>query len=583
MLDAVIKPFIRKHQLPESYADVIETWFFSLAEVLISHQRGAKKPLVIGINGAQGSGKSTLADLLVVIFEQVYQLKAVGVSIDDFYLTRQQRNVLATEIHPLLQTRGVPGTHDVELAISVFNALLANEPVAIPRFNKAVDDRYPIDEWHYVEGEVDIIVIEGWCLGAEPQDHQQLISPVNDLEADEDPDLIWRHYINQQLLNQYLHIFNYVDQWVMLKAPSFDCVYQWRLEQENKLKTKHQLIQSAVMSECEVERFTKFFQRITEHVLTTLPMRANYTFYLDSQRQITSLENIDKLKEKSFLQQQLLIFTDMDGSLLNHENYDFAVAKPLLADLNKKLIPVIPCTSKTYSELIDLRIDLNSHAPFIVENGAAVFIPMGAFTEQPEGTKQRAHFWVKSFVEPRSHWLHLIDMVKHEFVDCFYQFSHMSIDDIMLETGLERPAASQAAKREYGEPVLWRADEASKQHFIERLQQLGASVLHGGRFIHVSGKVDKATAMNWLTRLYQNKNIGSRKVITLAIGDSQNDIAMLEVADFALMIRSPAHDLPQLSRLHRLYVSQDIAPLGWKQGVEIILNDLTSATKGNHG
>lgn len=290
MIDFDIQAFIDQHGLPVSYKDVAQEWFASIIETLLMHQKRTVAPLVVGINGAQGSGKSTLAGYLQFVLEKKYYRKVIAVSIDDFYYTRQERADLARNVHPLLMTRGVPGTHDVELAINMLLELKNKRfPVAIPRFNKASDDRDSTDRFDIVSEAVDIIILEGWCLGAETEDEQDLIEAVNPLEVEEDSNCIWRKYVNDQLGGNYQTLFEFINIWIMLKAPSFDVVYQWRLEQENKLKAKVGL-QQQVMNEQQVARFIQFYQRVTQNTLLTLPNKANFLYHLDENRQIIQLK-----------------------------------------------------------------------------------------------------------------------------------------------------------------------------------------------------------------------------------------------------------------------------------------------------
>jgi len=286
-----ISAFLKKHQLPEQYAQEVESWFLPIIQDIVKQQKVANKLIIVGINGTQGSGKSTLADLLVFFFQQQYQLNAIALSIDDFYLTYQQRQDLAKTIHPLMATRGVPGTHDVSLANETLRQLIGNEGnVLIPRFNKSIDDRHPESEWDEVIAPMDIIILEGWCLGAEAQEGSELLSAVNDLEVNEDAQGVWRNYVNQQLLNVYPPLFQQVDRWIMLQAPSFECVFKWRLEQEHKLRDKlskqGQLTDNKVMDDVAVGRFIKFYQRITECLLKTLPAKVDYLLTLDENRVI---------------------------------------------------------------------------------------------------------------------------------------------------------------------------------------------------------------------------------------------------------------------------------------------------------
>jgi len=583
MQNVSIAPFIEAHSLPEVYASVAEDWFFPLVDELVLHQKEANRPLVIGINGAQGSGKSTLAALLVFLLQQHYQVNAVSLSIDDFYLTASEREQLAHSIHPLFRTRGVPGTHDLSLAMTTLNALLKGESVSIPRFDKATDDRYSQAEWDRCREPVAFIILEGWCVGATFQRYEQLLEPINSLEKNEDDEHKWRSYINHQLFQPYSELFKLVDKWVMLKAPNFDCIYQWRLEQEQKLRQKQIGKKSKGMGDEELKRFVLFYQRFTEHMLENLPSKVDYLYELDTQRQVVGYQEQTVVKTHDGYSSSLLIFTDLDGSLLNHYDYGFSDAESTLQRLGERGVPVIPCTSKTMVELIDLRVALGNHCPFIVENGAAVYIPTGTFSHQPKDTVQQGQFWVKSLTQERAYWLTILDTTKSGFGDCFSHFNNMTIDEIMNVTGLSESAAIKASQREYGEPVLWQGTEEDKQEFIATLNQKGAEVLQGGRFLHVSGPTNKAKAMHWLAALYQSQMLIQRDIVTLAIGDSGNDIAMLDQADMALLIRSPIHDLPVLTRQHNTYISDEIAPLGWKQGVEMILDKLDHTQERKDG
>jgi D-glycerate 3-kinase len=287
-----LSDFLVQHNLPLAYECEARQWFFPLAESIVNKQQENSTTCIVGINGAQGSGKSTLADLLALLLNEEYQLNTVALSIDDFYLTRQQRLVLSNTIHPLMATRGAPGTHDVKLALEIIHGLcdLDTTPF-IPRFDKASDDRVARDDFEIVSSKTDVIILEGWCLGAEAQTDDELQKPVNELEKLEDPDGVWRRYVNQQLREVYPDLFNMIDIWIMLKAPSFDCVYQWRLEQENKLRTAALKSTSTtdnnmVMDEQGVRRFIQYYQRITEHLLKTLPDQVDYLFELDENRKI---------------------------------------------------------------------------------------------------------------------------------------------------------------------------------------------------------------------------------------------------------------------------------------------------------
>lgn len=586
MLDIDITGFLRQQQLPDSYRELVKEWFAPLAETIKSHQKSARRPLIVGINGAQGSGKSTLAACLRYLLEEQHQLRTVSLSLDDFYFTRQERQRLARDIHPLLATRGVPGTHDITLARKILSDLRCQHlPVLIPRFNKATDDRFPPEFAECITDPVDVILLEGWCLGSSAEEEAALSVPVNDLEASEDSDAQWRRYVNDQLTRFYPSLFDLVDVWVMLKAPSFDCVFHWRQEQENKLREQAHH-QTQVMDEQQLSRFIKFYQRITQHTLNTLPAHVHYLFELNSGREIIKL--ISTPPTLSVMdKKQWLIFTDLDGSLLDHHNYRFDDAVPTLKALDNHQIPVIPVTSKTQAEVELLRDSLHNRHPFIVENGAAVLIPVGYFDRQPADTVEKEGYWVKAFVEPREKWQQLINAIRSRYCGEFKTFADAGIDGIIAMTGLNVHAAARAARRQYGEPVAWQGNGNLKQQFINELQEAGARILEGGRFMHVSGDCDKGTALHWLARVYQAAD-PDKTMVSLAIGDSQNDQAMLEQADYALLIRSPVHPLPSVNREKNLTVSTHTGPKGWAEGVNQIIDatlhpDSSKQPRGNHG
>lgn len=282
--------FIADHRLPASYRQEAEQWFVPLATRIAEQRQKLGKTLVVGITGTQASGKSTLADLLVFLCGQEYALNAIAISMDDFYLTRQERQALAASVHPLLVTRGVPGTHDIALALEIIDSLAdENKQTLVPRFDKSTDDRYPRTEWDCVSGRVDLILLEGWCLGAEPQSDEALDKPVNSFEETQDSNGLWRRYANQQLRDVYPPLFERVDTWIMLKAPSFECVFNWRLEQEEKLietLSNTNLEASNTMTADELRHFIQHYQRITEHLFKTAPLKADILFELDKDRKI---------------------------------------------------------------------------------------------------------------------------------------------------------------------------------------------------------------------------------------------------------------------------------------------------------
>jgi D-glycerate 3-kinase len=281
------KPFLEQQRLPDSYIHNTETWFYPIAKDLAEKHTQNNHPLIIGINGAQGSGKSTLGALLVYLFNEAFNLNAISLSIDDFYHTKAKRNELAEQIHPLMATRGAPGTHDLSLAHKTIDDLLAQKiPVTIPRFNKATDDRHEEENWDVVTHPVDIIILEGWCVGAHAVPNDELINPINELESHSDPEGIWRQFVNTELADDYTDLFNRIDSMIMLKAPSFDCVYNWRCEQEHKLR-QSLIDPNQAMNDEQVLHFIQHYQRITQNILKTLPSQVDYLLELNTNREIT--------------------------------------------------------------------------------------------------------------------------------------------------------------------------------------------------------------------------------------------------------------------------------------------------------
>ncbi len=240
-------------------------------------------PLVVGLCGAQGSGKSTLAAELAARIAHTAVL-----SLDDLYLARAARIQLACDVHPLLRTRGVPGTHDVGLGLRVLDALDRGLDAPLPRFDKASDDRVPREHWRIARGDTQVLLLEGWCVGARPQTDAALSEPVNALERDEDADGRWRRYVNTALAGDYQRLFARLDQLVLLAAPSFSVVRDWRTQQEHALRAVAGTTAIGVMDDAELVRFIAHYERLTRHVLEEMPGRADLTIRLDEARRLVA-------------------------------------------------------------------------------------------------------------------------------------------------------------------------------------------------------------------------------------------------------------------------------------------------------
>jgi D-glycerate 3-kinase len=255
-----------------------------IAAIQTAAQQRPDRPLVVGICGAQGSGKSTLAARLAQRLD-----RAAMLSLDDLYLTRAERERLARDVHPLLRTRGAPGTHDIELGLSVMASLDRGAAVHLPRFDKATDDRRPESSWPTAPANAGVLLFEGWCVGARPQDDEALVQPVNALERQEDRDGVWRRYVNAMLAGPYRALFERIDLLVLLAAPGWNVVYDWRLEQEEALRHSG-APGDAIMTAAEVGRFISHYERVTRHILAEMPQRADIVMALDAHRHCLSID-----------------------------------------------------------------------------------------------------------------------------------------------------------------------------------------------------------------------------------------------------------------------------------------------------
>jgi D-glycerate 3-kinase len=232
-----------------------------------------------------------MAAFISAMLRSEFGLNAPVLSLDDLYLTLAERRELARMVHPLLLTRGVPGTHDVALGLEILDRLArlgSGESLALPRFDKANDDRAPEDTWPRVAGPVDVILLEGWCLGAEPQPAADLAAPINQLEAYEDSDGTWRRHVNARLEKDYPALWARIDLLVMLQAPSFAKVRAWRGEQERKLASALAASKAtAIMDEAALDRFLMHYERLTRHMLQTMPEKADVLIAIGADRSLT--------------------------------------------------------------------------------------------------------------------------------------------------------------------------------------------------------------------------------------------------------------------------------------------------------
>ena len=267
--------FIARHRLPDKFRTLIEEHYAPLVAWLEA-QRVADRSLLLGINGAQGTGKTTLADYLKLALEGGPGWRVAVLSIDDFYLSKAERNQLGENVHPLLRTRGVPGTHDLHMltaCLHQLDTLGADQRMPLPRFDKATDDRARRETWPIVTGPLDLIILEGWCVASRPQPAADLETPVNELERQQDPTGDWRRYVNEQLQHDYADLFARLDKLIVLQAPDFAAVRRWRLEQEEK--------GARAMSTAQLDVFIQHYERLTRVNLESLSNIADAVLEFD--------------------------------------------------------------------------------------------------------------------------------------------------------------------------------------------------------------------------------------------------------------------------------------------------------------
>jgi D-glycerate 3-kinase len=283
-------------RIDNDLSPLLETLYLPLSAWLRRAREAESRAQVVGVCGAQGSGKSTFCRLLGTVMREAFGDVAVALSIDDIYETRERREQLARDIHPLFVTRGVPGTHDVALGLATIDRLVslrAGEAVMLPVFDKAVDTRLPRKKWNQHRGPVDTLLFEGWCVGAVPQGDAALIDPINRLERDEDPDRVWRRTVNERLRGDYQELFARIDILILLRVEGMHRVFEWRRLQEHKLADAAAADSNGapkrIMTDEQVDRFIMHYERLTRHILDEMPSRADIVFDLDESHSAASV------------------------------------------------------------------------------------------------------------------------------------------------------------------------------------------------------------------------------------------------------------------------------------------------------
>ncbi|MDB4860399.1 hypothetical protein OAI01_02425 [Alphaproteobacteria bacterium] len=262
----------------------IEKYFLPIITNIINSKK--KKFL---ISGSQGVGKSTLVLILKSVIENIYNKKVMSVSIDDYYFSKNKRLQLSKQIHPLLQTRGVPGTHDLDkLSKHISQFSKKKFPIIIPVFDKLSDD---LTKKKISINKADILLLEGWCCGCLPIDNKYLFKNINKLETDLDKNNIWRNFYNNKLQNDYKKIFKLFDLKIYMQPPSFKYVYKWRANQERRNLSKS--VNKKYMNKKQLDKFIQHYEKITKWMMKTMPAEADMLIKVNKNQMIKKTFMID--------------------------------------------------------------------------------------------------------------------------------------------------------------------------------------------------------------------------------------------------------------------------------------------------
>ena len=273
--------FKNKEKMIKSFLVPVSFW--------IANKASKKKPYILGLAGGQGTGKTTISSIISIILRKYFKLNVFTISIDDFYKTRKERLLLSQKIHPSLMIRGVPGTHDINIMLNFFKRVKSKKfrKLKLPKFNKAIDDRYKKKLWYSISKRPDIIIFEGWCVGARAEKNSTLKKAINSLEKIDDKKLTWRKFVNHQLKSKYKKLYSKLNCLLFLKANNFSLLQQWRLKQEKKLWLKNKKSSNnKIMNKKDVIKFMQTYQRVTQNMFKYAPKYSSIILNLNSNHQI---------------------------------------------------------------------------------------------------------------------------------------------------------------------------------------------------------------------------------------------------------------------------------------------------------
>lgn len=277
--------------------------------------------------------------------------------------------------------------------------------------------------------------------------------------------------------------------------------------------------------------------------------------------------NMDSsMKEQS----SLLIFTDLDGTLLDQDSYSFKPALPALSVLRKKDTPLIICTSKTRAEIEVIRQRLHNRHPFVSENGGAIFIPKGYFSQKFRYTREDSDYLIIEYGTSYSKIRDVLKKMEGHSSGKIKGFGDIPIEEVAELCDFSQDQARLAKIREYDEPFVLKNIDA-----LDKIQQTARNanlrITRGGRFYHLLGENDKGKAILRLRNLYKKT---FKRVTTIALGDSQNDLPMLEAADYPVLMQKPDGSYDSSIKLDNLLLVQGSGPIGWNTAVLKLLDNL---------
>jgi mannosyl-3-phosphoglycerate phosphatase len=271
------------------------------------------------------------------------------------------------------------------------------------------------------------------------------------------------------------------------------------------------------------------------------------------------------------MKDRILVFTDLDGTLLDHQTYSFDSARPALRLLREKGIPLIICTSKTRAEIEAVRVVLNNTDPFISENGGGIFIPEGYFSHELPWSKKDSNYQVIELGTPYPQLREVFSQIKEHLPGKVMGFGDFTVEDVASLTGLSPREAALAKKREYDEPFLLE-DLSALEKVREMVQPAGLKITEGGRFFHLTGDNDKGKASRLLQSVYAGaEGFAGRSI---GLGDSLNDLALLEAVDFPVIIQKPGGQYDPSVRVCNLIYAPGVGPIGWRKAVLDIVERL---------